>query len=539
MNAVATAGNQLGALAGLSPQPPINLTAHATPIFLNLISALFGHQLPDAKLTVSDSNGHVERDTATLNTAAPKQIAEAIIRSMLGDAAGLNGSNQLQPELGGAIATKQPLSGPIPEHVSEGALPVIVATNPQVLMPPLLTVFPEVLTQASLPSPAQPGDTIAMGTPAMLSTDRKTLKNGPKVSITSKQQILPALATAATLPVPVVAENLSPVFPRAEGPQVTKTSSQPSPLQSKTVEAAAAPPQSQLAFSAQLTPLGSSDSDSLNKAAPDPAPAASDPAANNRAAKQPVSLPTAVIESAPQLGHSQAEPVSTPSEAPPTKVVAPAKELSGRSAVEMKTKAPLQLEPKTPARIVAAAVPVSSGDFNRSFEAPAAVPAPSAMAPETKSESLFSTAETLRTSEPLSIAPPQAQSSPVQEITLRIARPEAAAVDLQVTQRAGEIQVSVHTPDTALQTSLREDLSTLTNSLGRAGYHTETFVPRSEASSQMNSREERQPQQDSSGRGGSGSSPEDETRDGRRQQQNQNPRDQRPQRWLDELETQT
>lgn len=114
-----------------------------------------------------------------------------------------------------------------------------------------------------------------------------------------------------------------------------------------------------------------------------------------------------------------------------------------------------------------------------------------------------------------------------QEIAVRISQPDSPVVDLHVTERGGEIHVAVRTPDAELQTSLRQDLGTLTNSLERAGYHTEAFVPRAASSSQSNLRGEQQPQQGSSGRGGS---------NGESGSEKQKQREQRGASWLEELE---
>jgi Flagellar hook-length control protein FliK len=143
-----------------------------------------------------------------------------------------------------------------------------------------------------------------------------------------------------------------------------------------------------------------------------------------------------------------------------------------------------------------------------------------------------SVAETIRTSEPSQAVTAAPRSEPVQQIAVRIARPDAPAVDLHLAERGGQIHVSVRTPDAALQASLRQDLGTLSSSLNRAGYHTETFVPRATAeqagsSSEMNSREGRQPQPGFSGRGGHGDSS---------QSRQQRQRDPRAFNWLEELE---
>jgi hypothetical protein len=80
-----------------------------------------------------------------------------------------------------------------------------------------------------------------------------------------------------------------------------------------------------------------------------------------------------------------------------------------------------------------------------------------------------------------------------------------------------------------MQTSLRQDLGTLTSSLQRAGYHTETITPsstlnRMAQSSQMSNQDTRQ----DSNRGSGGFA------DGQRQRQQQK----RPGTWLGEMEDQ-
>jgi hypothetical protein len=142
------------------------------------------------------------------------------------------------------------------------------------------------------------------------------------------------------------------------------------------------------------------------------------------------------------------------------------------------------------------------------------------------------TPEALRTSEPdLPLAPPL-RAGAAQEISIRIAQPDVSPVDLRVVERSGQVHVDVRTSDPAMQTSLRQDLGTLTNSLERAGYHSETFAPsstpgRTASSAQMSNQDDRHDQ--SQNRGGTG-----DFSGGRRQQQQQK----RPSTWLEELEDQ-
>ncbi len=183
-----------------------------------------------------------------------------------------------------------------------------------------------------------------------------------------------------------------------------------------------------------------------------------------------------------------------------------------------------------------------SEGFARGFENPAP---PNAALPdiaEAKPANAFDTvADTLRTSETLGAASePTAAvvtNAPVQEIAVRIAQPAMPVVDLQVTERAGEIHVAVRTPDASLETLLRQDLGTLTNSLERAGYRAETYVPgahdepiKTAASPPMSFGAERE----SAGQGSPGRHA-GESSQGQQQQRQRHPN---AQDWNDEMEKQ-
>ncbi len=195
-------------------------------------------------------------------------------------------------------------------------------------------------------------------------------------------------------------------------------------------------------------------------------------------------------------------------------------------------------------RVAAAA---AAGDFARAFENPTQAGNARPQFEDAKTASAFgAVADTLRASESRVAEPASvvaSGASPVQEIALRIAQPEMPSVDLRITERAGEIHVAVRTPDPALETALRADLGTLTSSLERAGYRTETFVPRESAgapangalnsaqSSHLNSGDDRQKQEPgSSGR---------QSSDSGNHRQPKRQRDPRPQDWLNEMEKQS
>jgi len=133
------------------------------------------------------------------------------------------------------------------------------------------------------------------------------------------------------------------------------------------------------------------------------------------------------------------------------------------------------------------------------------------------------------------VPPALAPSAPAQQIAVRVSPKDGASVDLHVAERGGEIHVSVRTPDEALQTSLRQDLETLANSLERAGYRAETFTPREiavaaprEGAMQPSNSRGNDSDAPAGGRGGSGNSSNP-----RQQQQS---RGQNAKNWLEELE---
>lgn|GEM_PF-911371 len=143
-------------------------------------------------------------------------------------------------------------------------------------------------------------------------------------------------------------------------------------------------------------------------------------------------------------------------------------------------------------------------------------------------------AESIRASDSLTDTPAAIpHTATAQSIALRVAGGDATPVELHVTERAGEIHVAVRTTDRGLETSLRQDLGTLSNSLERAGFHTETFVPRESAHTTgaqadvRNSQESRRESPEGGTRG---------SRQEQQQQQRERRRDPRSAKWIEELE---
>ncbi len=345
----------------------------------------------------------------------------------------------------------------------------------------------------------------------------------------------PSLTVTTTAPQPVaVAEN-------TEKPNLVQDSlprEQQSPLPKDTAvqapETTAVPP-AEIAFAVRITPVQISgpDTDDLHAAqndpsVPSPTPAPATPATIN----PPATIPATVVT--PIQPETNPEPAA-PATGPVNKPIQAARP----AATTLKTPANVDREdtPTPVVRVAAASAISNSSDFTRAFFAAGPVnnDEPRASVETETPAPLNTVAESLRTSEPAAAATSPTPATPLQSITIRVAPPEAPAVDLHVSERAGEIHVAVRTPDAALQTSLRQDLGTLTNSLERAGYRAETYVPRETqaqlaTSPQAGTSNERQ-QQGSSGRGSGGNYP-----NGRQPQQQQQERDQRRKTWLQELE---
>jgi hypothetical protein len=122
--------------------------------------------------------------------------------------------------------------------------------------------------------------------------------------------------------------------------------------------------------------------------------------------------------------------------------------------------------------------------------------------------------------------PPEPAAQPAShDVSLHLADGDSS-VDIRMAERAGEIRVTVHTPDRDLANSLRADLPDLVGNLRQSGFHAEAWRPAAAA------------QSDAGRRNGSDGSPSEEhspdgRRDGRQQQpQQQQPKDQS--RWAGE-----
>jgi len=78
---------------------------------------------------------------------------------------------------------------------------------------------------------------------------------------------------------------------------------------------------------------------------------------------------------------------------------------------------------------------------------------------------------------PAEVEPPEAPAQPVsRDVSLHMAEGENS-VDIRMAERAGEIRVTVHTPDRDLANSLRADLPDLVGKLRQSGFQAEAWRP--------------------------------------------------------------
>lgn len=304
-----------------------------------------------------------------------------------------------------------------------------------------------------------------------------------------------------------------------------------------------------LAFGMRLTPVDAQD-------APPPTASINPTASTNPTA---ATDPTAAAETAatPDTG---AQPEPTPAiESPKQPAASTAADVDDAKArQDTRTE-----EDSVPAVTAAAASSASSGndgsnDFARqSPGAPgnlAAAPAIGKTTGAATSPAAPSAMDALRASEPPAPASAAQPGAAVKEIAVRISAPQAPAVDVTLAQRGGQLHVAVRTADGGLQTSLRQDLGSLVNSLQRAGYRAEAFTPRDGSAAaalaaQTNSQNggsQNGGQESDAGSGSRNGNPGDQAQSSgggqqqqrQQQQQDQQSRNPRQPEWIEELENQ-
>jgi hypothetical protein len=481
-----------------------------TPAFVNLFSAF-------------ENSGTIAKKTGvsvTKVTAASKQIADAMIRSMLGSpvntsatAQGSTGDTQLRSMLGllSAMApvtqTETPVNG---ASGFEDSPADASNTDAPVESEPAQAMVPEL---QNAPAPVAPRGSLEKMLGAPRTQNRGDAAQPLTAAVAQSAPVTVPQAASAAIPTLVVKPEASPVrtlnAATARGTDIPAAPARPLTIDSDTVERATEPAKNEpaktsdapLAFSMDLAPIAEKSAAAVQATAP-------------------------AMDSHPIVSQSKtvdAQPAS--SEKEEARTVAPAKNESGNAAGHDDRSPERDSHDMLQTATVAQTASVR-GEWTMNIGAVAVESRPDTTAGPA--------AESTATARPVTQlaeidAPVTVKASGVaQEISVRISQPDSPVVDLHVTERGGEVHVTVRTPDVELQTSLRQDLGTLTNSLERAGYHAETFVPRATSAAQTNLRDDRQPQQGFSGRGGSQS----ESGSGKQKEQ----KEQRGASWLEELE---
>lgn len=509
--------NQASLLAAFT-LPPTN-AAPATATFVNLIGLMLSAPNQDA-IPLAGTNTPLTKPTVTAS-----QIADAMIRSMLASVPGNS-----TPANGVADAATTTDAGPA------AAAPEVPNLALPVPSPSIADAAPDGNPNVPVTAPPKkqsPNAPVAVSVPNPL-----VLLSTPTPVIVSTTSSTPPLAAPAQNSTPN-----APALPADPQPQAP-------PLAMGPRNAA----DTKVAFTAVLTPKDNPDiaaaaptapEASASQAALPPAQAVGpwNPPAENAIATvsnppQPPSTPSSAPQNAipaiaPQAGDGKQQSSDSSSQQQQQNLAdTPQRPVETSSDPKIKAAAEDDHAMQTAAAATAMthdhSAPISSfaaADSARAEAAPASDSA-SSVTP------YHATADALRTTESNLAAEPPLRTGAAQEIAIRIAPPDAPAVDLRVVERAGQVHVDVRTADAVMQSSLRQELGTLTSTLERAGYHTETFTPasalgRAAASAQAGNQDTQQ--DPSQNRGGSGDFSGE-----RRQPQPQK----RPGTWLEEFEEQ-
>jgi len=360
-------------------------------------------------------------------TASPDSIANAIIRAMLGGGSTIS---QMASPMASPITTPAAAAG------SNSA------TNPS--GPALAEAFAGT-------APVAPPGTLLPDTPPPNSDRSGTTDPAERVAPRKRTAAsVLVLVAGSALSVPIPAASADASAPGAQG-QSSNTYPSATPASGATNGPTAAgtalnPPAVQplssgpLAFGAAIVPK------------PGPPASGTDPAVGTNA--------------------------GTPLEAPPSQSLPARQDQSASGAQTARAVKAAASSAPAPADPFSASPQPGAG---HSFAAAAlSVPQPA------NGTAAVRSAEPERTVAEIAAAPAAPVPTTKQDMLLRVSAPESnstagANVDIRVTQRAGEVLVTVHTPDPALQANLRQDLPELVSSLDRAGFETVTFTPRTAA----------------------------------------------------------
>lgn len=473
-------------------------SANQNPAFVNMISLFLN--APDQVPT--------NPSMTALTTSTPAQLADSMIKSMLG-----GGS----PESTDPVGAQQPDASPV--QIADSMIQSMLgklssgSTNDPAAVPaaPIpkkqLPVMPDLPTLTAMvappPAPAISTTPTANQTSPMGGAPNSTISSAPQLPVAPPATPVVKSEVAFTA-ILTPMKNINPPTGTAD---VARPVATPAVIPTSTTSVA-----SPVAIATAATPVNPPQ-----------------PAASQNSQSQAAIAPAGNASNGAQADGSKQQSGGDTSSQQDGSAGTPAKAVADAKVKPASSKQ----DDNEAVSAVPDHAPVANTTFTAFPEQSRVEVAPQADAPAAAPTPFHSTAEALRTAESNLPAAPQLRTAAAQEISVRIAQADSSTIDLRVVERSGQLHVDVRTTDAAMQTSLRQDLGTLTNSLNRAGYHSETFTPsstlgRAALSSQMNNRDDSQNQDQSQKHGGSGG-----FSGGRRQQQQQK----RTGLWLEELET--
>ena len=190
----------------------------------------------------------------------------------------------------------------------------------------------------------------------------------------------------------------------------------------------------------------------------------------------------------------------------------------------------------SPAAAVSAAAPLSAAaSLSDRFAKPDLIPPASAAIVQNPSASPAKNNAEVPSPSPSArmdqmIEPPQPHSSSNHDITVRLADAAESGANVHISERGGEIRVSVRTPDAELAQTLRGGLNDLVGRLDHNGIRAEVWRPGSDTAYSQNDSQNgnsgQRGNQSGAGRNSSGQQSPEDNRQGSK----------RP-RWVEELET--
>jgi hypothetical protein len=124
----------------------------------------------------------------------------------------------------------------------------------------------------------------------------------------------------------------------------------------------------------------------------------------------------------------------------------------------------------------------------------------------------------------VTIAPP-----PSRQISLKLSTNDSTRVNVDLTERAGKVQVAVRTPDHELAKSLQADLGDLVGRLENKGFKTEAWIP-------AVAHQTAGPSQSSNSNTGFGQPQHSASGGGQQRQQQNSPNQQQQRRWKTQLD---